>query len=107
MKSKSLPSDYELIYKPLCSALRKCKGKERSVNNTQLQNIIAAKTGWYFYPTEIRLIIHHIKINKDVKNLIAGRKGYYVAKNKKEVALYVESLKLRAGKIINIAMSYL
>ena len=104
---KTLPTDYKLIYKPLCSALKKCKGREQALNNTQLQNIIASKTGWYFYQSEIRAIIHYIRINKNVKNLIASQKGYYVAKNKKELASYIESLKRRAGKIINIAMSYL
>ena len=44
---------------------------------------------------KLRQIIHHIRVNGLIKNLIATHKGYYIATSKKEMEDYIESLKQR------------
>ena len=54
----------------------------------------------------IRKIINHIRVNKLCKNLIASGKGYYIAKDNKEVQDYVGRLWHRIHEQIKVVRSY-
>ena len=54
----------------------------------------------------LRKIVNYIRLNKMVRGLVATSNGYYVEKDRDALARYVESLKSRAGAILEVAESY-
>lgn len=94
------------VYKTMCGLLKKCKGKSAALTNNQIQQVVAYKTGIWLADTEVRNIIHEIRINHDVKNLIACGNGYYTSKDKAEIERYKNALIKRAYLIYMVAGSY-
>lgn len=106
MKKNGLPKILQNAYTPICKILKKCNGKERAITNKQLQAIVASKHGQWLYDSEIRMIIHEIRMNMDVPNLLANKNGYYVSKDKLEIKAYKNALIKRAHMIFIIANTY-
>jgi hypothetical protein len=93
-------------YKTICAILKKCKGKSAALTNNQIQQVVAYKTGIWLADTEVRNIIHEIRINHDVTNLIACGNGYYTTKDKEEIKRYKNALIKRAYMIFSVAGSF-
>ena len=54
----------------------------------------------------VRKIVHYIRINHLVEDLIASSLGYYVEHNPHKVKTYVESLRHRADEIFVISQTF-
>jgi hypothetical protein len=101
-------TDYEVrtITPYIVSRLRNNVGVSKAVHAKKiiktindLKNHYTTKSGkskcYRLTGPKLRQIIHHIRVNNLIKNLVATHKGYYVASNKKELEDYIESLKQR------------
>jgi hypothetical protein len=80
-------------------------GKQRAVTNERIRDFLS-KEGHKVQPSRIRQLMHYIRVNRLVKNLIATSRGYYRAETQQEIDDYVESLYQRANSIIEVAKSY-
>lgn len=88
--------------------LKRAKGRENAVNSSTIADKLSRQ---YFETTDvssgrIRRVIHFIRINQLIKNLIASNKGYYVETDPVKIRQYVNSLRSRALKINNVASCY-
>ena len=86
--------------------LNKKIGREKAVTNERICKGVQYHLGFKITPARMRKIIHYIRINKMVVNLIATSEGYYVATCKEEVIDYIESLTQRIKSIESIRGSF-
>lgn len=78
----------------LIASLRASKGKKRAVTNQELRQIFYNKTGKWLPEPVVRKMIGYIRLMY-ISNLCAYSGGYYIARNKAELAEYIESLSQR------------
>jgi len=80
-------------------------GEERAVTSSEI--VVTLKSyGVSIQPPRIRKLIHHIRVNKLIKNLVATSNGYYIETDPKKISDYSESLKMRAAAILAVADSF-
>ena len=99
-------TDYELTLVPLMvNGLKTKKGKVNSITNKKM--VIKMKAlNHKINDVRVRKLIHHIRVNKLVPNLISSSKGYWIAENQEEVEKYLKSLKERCNSINEIIKSF-
>ncbi len=99
-------TDYELTLVPLLVLGLKTKiGKINAIKNKEM--VAALKDlGHKVNEARIRKLIHYIRVNKLVKNIIATSKGYYIATTEKEINDFVESLQQRINSIEEVKKSF-
>ena len=70
--------------------------------------MVAALKGLGYKVSEarIRKLIHYIRVNRLVKNIIATSKGYYIATTEEEIKSFVESLQQRINSIEEVKNSF-
>ena len=90
----------------IVKGLNKKTGREKAVTNERICKGVKYHLGIKITSGRMRKIIHHIRINKLVKNLIATSEGYYVATCKEEVIDYIESLTQRIKSIESVRSSF-
>lgn len=81
-------------------------GVDNALKNQELSDMLHHQHGIRVAPGKMRKIINYIRRKKLVINLIANSKGYYVAKNRKEIEEYVMSLFQRMDAIKEVAESF-
>lgn len=106
-ETKPLTED-ELALVPLFVRSLSTKiGKENAITNTEIRKRLKDKgieVG--SDPARIRKIINHIRLNKLVKNLLAGSNGYWVETDPERIEEYKMSLMQRATAILAIWKTY-
>lgn len=99
-------SNYEHTLVPiLVKGLLSKKGKSQSITNKQICEILKPHYR-KINQVRVRKIIHYIRCNRLVTNLIATSKGYYRAENKKELDDYRKSLVQRINSIAELNNSF-
>lgn len=104
-ETKPLSKDELGHVKTLAHALSHRVGKANCITNQEI--IIGFKgRGVKVNPSRVRKLINYIRINRIVENVIATNDGYYVETDKREICLYVTSLRQRAEAILEVARSF-
>ena len=99
-------TEYELSLAVLVAGgIRMRVGKKQAITANEIVKAMTAK-GHKISPPRVRKIIHFLVTTKQVTNLVATSKGYYIAKTEEEVRLHVESLMQRAASIVVRAQAY-
>jgi len=100
-------SENELkIYVPLIVKTLKLTSDTLPVKNHELRNFLKYQFNVTITESRIRAMIHHIRIKKLVKNVLATSDGYFVSSDATKIMNYVESLKQRENSIREIRMSF-
>lgn len=100
-------TDYErnALLPVIICGLQSKFGKESAVKNGYIVKALRAQ-GYELTEARVRKIINHIRVNGLVIGLIATSEGYYIAKTRKELSDYVNSLRGReeAIRVVRISM---
>jgi hypothetical protein len=93
-------TDYEkaVLVPVIVKGLNQMVGKNHCFTNKQCCEKLT-KLGYDCKDARFRKIVHHIRINGLVTNLIATSHGYYKATTKQEMEAYINSLKERRNAI--------
>ncbi len=81
-------------------------GDTMAVNNHQLIQALKLRN-YKVSSARIRAIIHHIRVNRLVTNLVASSKGYYREFDQERLNKYIQSLQQRINSIYEIKKSFL
>ncbi len=81
-------------------------GVKNVVSNKQIKKGLE-NFGYKISHARIRKIIHFIRVNHLIENLIANSKGYYIAVNEEEVKTFVKSLQQRINSIQTVKHSFI
>lgn len=97
-------SDYEryTLLPIMTKCLERKVGKENAITNRVICEKMS-ECGYDIGEVRVRKIINYIRVMDLVPRLLATSKGYYVSRDKKELSLYIESLKDRAAAILAVA----
>jgi len=99
-------SEFELGLIPILIAGLKGKhGKENAVTNPKIVRVLK-ELGKKTSEPRVRKMMHYIRTEHLVTNLIATNKGYYRATNQEEIDKYVEGLRQRVRSIEDIIKSF-
>jgi hypothetical protein len=90
---------------PMIRGLDNHVGKAHAITNSRMAHGMK-HNGYPVSPARVRKLIHHIRVNRLVTNLIATSSGYYIEKDPKELKIYVESLDQRIRSIQEVRDSY-
>lgn len=74
---------------------RYATSKENSVGSKEIIKFMIEQHNVKLNPQGIRAMIHFIRTTWMIKNLVACRKGYFIAQNKSEVQEYIDTLRER------------
>jgi len=92
-------SDYEKkLVQPMVRGLQTKIGEKNAITNKEMVKKMK-EAGYKISAPRIRKLIHHIRKEKLVLNLIATSKGYYISTDPKEIENYKKSLKQRIESI--------
>lgn len=80
-------------------------GKKNSVKSHEMIKGMK-EFGYILTGARVRKLVHHIRVNELIKNLVATSKGYYIENNPELLADYVESLDQRIRSIQEVRDSY-
>jgi hypothetical protein len=104
--TKPLSDDLiENVVPVIASYLRRAIGADAALTNGRLRAMFVVETGRALADTTVRAVIHHIRAEGIVADLVASSAGYYVADNAEDVIEYAESLRERAESIASIRRS--
>ena len=99
-------TDYEkTLVRSFVISFAKKRGKEQIITNKEIETKMKAK-GYKVNAARIRKIIHFIRVNGFVKNLVATNRGYYIATDPEDVKEYVKSLTERRNSIDEVIKSF-
>ena len=90
----------------IANGLKTKQGESMAVTSTQIVEGIFRANKIKLDPARLRKIIHIIRLEGTVKNLIATHKGYYIEKDLERLKEYVHGLRQRSYSINQIANSY-
>ena len=95
----------EILVPRIAGGLKYAVGRECAVTNKRIRETLRREGYGKNYPkgeipeTTIRACIHHIRVHDLVPMLLAGSKGYYIARELVEAERYFASLKERENSI--------
>lgn len=96
-------NDFEKECKPtVIKMLKLATGKEKAVKNIAIDRVVEMRHGKRLSSARIRKVINHIRVNHEIKCLVASSKGYYIAEDRKEIEDYLEGLYQRSMTILNV-----
>lgn len=99
-------TDYELtLIEPMLKGLRTKIGEENAITNTRMTKGMKAQ-GYKVNPARMRKLLHHIRVNHLIENLVSSSKGYYIATTRMEVVKYKKSLQQRLNSIKELLDSF-
>lgn len=98
-------SQRQMMIKAVEKKLARRVGSKNAISNPSLQKELRNEGFKTMSDSTIRSIVHHIRVNNTVKNLIANSRGYYVTRSKNEMNEYVQSLKDREASIKNLRLA--
>lgn len=93
-ETEPLNDDEQKLLPQFVNGLRTKIGKEKAITNKEIRAKFKER-GISIPDARVRKIINHIRIKGLVELLCASSKGYYVAKNDKEINEYMVGLKSR------------
>ena len=93
-ETEPLNDDERKLLPQFVNGLRTKIGKEKAITNKEIRAKFKER-GVLIPDSRVRKIINHIRINGLVELLCASSKGYYIAKNDKEINEYMIGLKSR------------
>ena len=93
-ETEPLNDDERKLLPQFVNGLRTKIGKEKAITNKEIRAKFKER-GVSIPDSRVRKIINHIRINGLVELLCASSKGYYIAKNDKEINEYMIGLKSR------------
>lgn len=97
----------QTIVHPIADYLKEnATGKENGVNNKELRDFVFVKFGIELSNANVRFAIKLIRVNRIIKGLLAGKKGYYISNNITDVNNYVKSLESRVLKLKQVIGSF-
>lgn len=76
-------------------------GKKNAIKNAQLRQYIVDRGHKDIHEPRIRKIAEYIRQKYLLENLIAGRKGYYIAENPEEVKEWLDTMRQRRNALTN------
>ena len=99
-------NDYELnvLLPIIVKGLSTKIGKHKAITNKAICKAMETM-GHKLHDARLRKLIHHIRAQDLILNLIATSKGYYIATNPQEVEDYIRSLSERISSIEFIRQS--
>lgn len=104
-ETKKLNDFEKKVVRVMVPKLKMNVGEIKAVTNREITRSLEGM-GYKVSPARLRKIMHHIRVNKLVTNLIATSKGYYRATKKKEVEDYAKSLQQRIDSIAALKNSF-
>lgn len=104
-ETKPLAQDELAMVEPIILGLRTKVGPERAISSGRIIKAMQ-NHGYKINGARLRKIIHHIRVNKLIKNLVSDSRGYYISNDRKVVRKYQQSLRERAKAILDVAESF-
>lgn len=98
------PYESDVILPLIIQGLHSKVGKDKAITNQHICSVLK-KQGYKLDNARLRKIINHIRVKGMVIGLVATSEGYYIAENKKELEVYLESLKGREDAIRTVRQS--
>jgi predicted GTPase len=105
-RTKKLTDFENRIIKIMVPKLKMNIGKKKAVTNREITSQLKI-LGYKVSAVRLRKVIHHIRINKLVTNLVSTSDGYYRAENQEDVEKYVKSLQQRINSIAEVKNSFI
>lgn len=78
------------------------KTSQEPKTNARIREQIKAQFGLQLNATQVRAIIHNLRVSK-APNIVASKNGYYITTDSKIIAENVEALEKRASSILMVA----
>lgn len=101
--NKKITFEEKAVVVPLLiKRLRLAKRKKQAMTNEHLRNSLLKNHLVKVNYRTLQKLIHHIRVNGKVKNLIAGSKGYYISSNADEISNYLRVIKGRVTELHEI-----
>lgn len=101
--SKQISNEAKLVVIPLLiKRLRYAKRKKQAMTNEHLRNSLLKNNFVKVHKRVIQKLVHHIRVNGLVKNLIAGSQGYYISNSAPEIVNYLRILKSRIKELHDV-----
>ena len=100
-----LSADEKKLLPMIVKGLQTKKGKSQAITSVEIMKKMKS-AGFDLKPPRLRKMIHHIRANHLVMNLVSSSKGYYIATDKADIIRYIQSLNDRISAIERIANSF-
>lgn len=98
--SKKVTNEERLVVIPLLiKRLRLAKRKKQAMTNDHLRNSLLKHHLVKVHYRTLQKLVHHIRVNGLVKNLIAGSNGYYISNSAPEIKNYIRIIKSRVKEL--------
>jgi hypothetical protein len=82
-------------------------GKEKAIKNKDIIFQMQLRGFRSITPVRVRKLIHYIRVNKLVENLVATSSGYHIAQDREELESFVKSLQQRINSIDEVRKSFI
>lgn len=102
---KLTPTEIE-FYVPFIASMLKQTNDDKPITNKEIENALEFIYHLDTTSVRIRAMIHYIRKNKLVENVIANSKGYFVTNDIDKLNNYIISLQQRENSIREIRMSF-
>jgi hypothetical protein len=101
--SKKITNEEKLVVIPMIiKRLRHAKRKKQSMTNDHLRNSLLKNNMVKVHYRSFQKLIHYIRVNGLIKNLIAGSHGYYISNSAVEVINYLRVIKSRIKELHDV-----
>ena len=87
------------LAKLVAGILKEHVGRGNAISNFQIRKILADENRVLLSGGNLRQIVHYIRANKILPNVLASSRGYYVAESDFEKKVYLKRLKDRINSI--------
>lgn len=91
--------DKNVVVPLLAKRLRTANRKKQAMTNEHLRNSMLKHHLIKIPAPKMRSLLHYIRVNGIVRNVIASNSGYYVSKSKEETQSYIKTLDSRIKEI--------
>jgi len=89
----------KLVVPLLIKRIRKAQKQKQEITNVHLCHSLAKHHGIKIQAATVRKLLHYIRVNHLMRNLIATSKGYFISKDPIKLINYVKSLQKRIREI--------
>jgi len=103
--TKSLSKEEQRIAPVVVNMLSSATGQQMAITAKKISKAVK-KLGRKMKGPRIRKMIHELRVNQIVPNLIASSNGYYVSTDQKEKERYIKSLDERIAAIQAVRRSF-
>lgn len=94
----------DVLVPDLIKGFRKHVGKENVISSTKIVAAINLNPKYTqkINDTDVRRLVHHIRVRRLLHGLASTNKGYFVISNKEELRIYINSLSARINSQTSI-----